>query len=130
MRSITLDLVDETKESLYGRETDRDLCRPVDASRDFFFYFFSERAAWGVDMLPDFLFYFVLFSLFSRQRAGLATCKVVLGLATNMLNVRNTTTTTNNGLKINGRRAEIGRIPASKHHPSMENEQADAGWDG
>ena len=47
-------LADESKESLYGRETNRDprnadlrstYRRHVDASRDF--SFFSERAAWG-----------------------------------------------------------------------------------
>ena len=40
-------LVDESKESLYGRETDRDLrsaCRCV----SIFIFIFSERAAWGV----------------------------------------------------------------------------------
>ena len=45
------DLVDESKESLCGRETDRDPCgAPVDASRDFLFYFSSneQRGGWGV----------------------------------------------------------------------------------
>ena len=63
-------LVDEPKISLYGCETDRDLrsaCRCVAC-------FFSERAVWGVGGgYPAYTFSFVLFSLFSRPRAGLAT---------------------------------------------------------
>ena len=55
-------LADESKESLYGRETDRDLrnadlrstSRHVDGSRDF--YFFFERAGGGA--LPYFFFFF------------------------------------------------------------------------
>ena len=50
----------------------------------FYFYFFSERGGGAHQTF----FFFV--SLFSRPRAGLATCKVVFfGLATNALNVRN-----------------------------------------
>ena len=66
------DLVDESKESLYGREADRDLrsaCRCVT-----WFYLFSpneQRGGWGGGTLPD--FYVFLFSLISRPRAGLAT---------------------------------------------------------
>ena len=48
-REATLiDLADESRESLYGRETDRDLRvapRHVDASRDFSLTF-SERSKW------------------------------------------------------------------------------------
>ena len=53
-------LVDESKESLYVRETARDLCvAPVDAS--VYFYLFSpneqqQRGGWGGCALPDFLF--------------------------------------------------------------------------
>ena len=65
-------LVDESKESLCGRETDRDLrsaCRCVKC----FLLFFSDEQRGGVGRgaLPDFLFCFV--SLCSRPRAGLAT---------------------------------------------------------
>ena len=58
----------ESKESLHGRETDRDL-RDVHASRDFFFF---QRAAWGRGgggALPDFFF----FPVQQTTRAGLAT---------------------------------------------------------
>ena len=54
----------------------------------FIFYFLRTSGAGGA--LPDFLFYF---PLFSRPRAGLATYYGVkhffFGLATNTLNVRN-----------------------------------------
>ena len=65
--------------------------RHVGASRDFHFIF-SERAGWGGRGGRCQPFYFLLFSLFSRPRAGLATVKgsfVFFGLATNTLNVRN-----------------------------------------
>ena len=72
MRSDTpFGLVDESKESLCGRETDRETCvapRHVDVLRDFYFIFSERtRAAWaggwrggggvggGVVALPDFL---------------------------------------------------------------------------
>ena len=45
---------------------------PVDASRDFILFLFSERAVWGVGGgVCCQTFSFVLFSLFSRPRAGL-----------------------------------------------------------
>ena len=66
-------LVDESKESLYGREADRDLrsaCRCVTC----FHFIFSERAAWGLGerALPDFLFC----SLFPLQQttSGIGHC--------------------------------------------------------
>ena len=66
-------LVDEPKISLYGRETDQDLrsaCRCVAC----FFFFFSERAVWGVGgRVCCQTFSFVHFPLFSRPRARLAT---------------------------------------------------------
>ena len=92
-------LADESKESLYGRETDRDLhltptcVAPrhihVDASRDFFLLFFSERAAWGEGgggALPDFFF----FPCSADHDRDWPPSKVFFfGLATNTLNVRN-----------------------------------------
>ena len=69
------DLVDELKESFYGRETDRDLrsaCRCVGGT---FIYFVSERAVcvWRGGGGCCHTFSFVLFSLFRRPRAELAT---------------------------------------------------------
>ena len=67
------DLVDESKESLYGREADRDLrsaCRCVTC----FHFIFSERAAWGLGgrALPDF---FILFSFPVQQTtSGIGHC--------------------------------------------------------
>ena len=70
------DLVDEPKESLHGRETDRDLRSVCRCVAWFLIYFFSERAVCvpggGGGGYAARLFSFVLFSLFSRPRAGLA----------------------------------------------------------
>ena len=69
-------LVDESKEPLYGRETERDLRSAyVDASRDFLYIFLAERAARGERGGGRWqTLYFFFFSLFSRPRAaGLAT---------------------------------------------------------
>ena len=84
MLLIPIVIADESRESLYGRETNRDLRvapRHVDASRDFYFIFF-ERAALGVGRggVRCQIYYFIIFYLFSRPRAGLAT---------DTLNVRN-----------------------------------------
>ena len=75
LRSNTLDLLDESKESLCGRGTGKaETCvAPADASPDFhlFFYPNEQRGGWGGCAAS--LFSLVLSSLFSRSRAGLAT---------------------------------------------------------
>ena len=64
-------LADESKESLYGRETDQDL-RSANACRCVIFILLSpnEQRAGGGGALEDFFFFFFLFS---RPRAGLDT---------------------------------------------------------
>ena len=90
------DLVDESKESLYGSETDRDLRSACRYATCFYSFFPNEqRGGWGggggVRCQP---FYFVLFSLSADHERDWPPCKVLLkysffGLATNTLNVRN-----------------------------------------
>ena len=89
-KATPFDLVDKSKESLYGREADRDLgsaCRCVTG----YLFIFSERAAWDVGEGVRCQTFYLVFSMFSTPRAGLATnlYKIVFfGLATNTLNVR------------------------------------------
>ena len=59
--AIPIGLAEESRESLYGRETDRDLRiapRHVDASRDFLFYFLRTSSVWGVRCQSIFPFFF------------------------------------------------------------------------
>ena len=84
-------LVDELMESCTGgRQTETCAApRHVDAPRDFYFIY-SERATWEVGVRCQ-TFSLVVFSRFSRPRAGLATVlSSFFGLATNTLfgNVR------------------------------------------
>ena len=67
-------LVGVSKESLNGRETNRDLRSAlyIDASRDFYRFFLRTNSVGGGGVRCQ-TFFFVLFSLFSRSRAGLAT---------------------------------------------------------
>ena len=90
------DLVDEPKESLHGRETDRDLRSVCRCVAWFLIYFFSERAVCvrggGGGMLPHF---FLLFSFpcSADHERDWRPCKVVFfGLATITLNARNNDT--------------------------------------
>ena len=64
----------------------------------FIYYFiFPVRAAWGGGCAARLLYLFMLFVLFSRPRAGLATVKSsFLELATNTLNVKNDNNNNNN----------------------------------
>ena len=83
-------LVDESKESLYGRETERGL-RSAYMSHIIYIYFSpinnEQRGGWGVGGGVRFqTFFFIPFSLFSRPRVGLATVySSFFGLATNTL---------------------------------------------
>ena len=76
MEGAHIGLVDELMESCTGaRQTETCVApRYVDASRDFYFIF-SERATWGVGGggARCQTFSLVVFSWFSRPRAGLAT---------------------------------------------------------
>ena len=117
--ATSIGLADESKKSLYGRETDRDLRnadlrsapRHVDAWRDIYFYFYFRRTSCvrgggeGVRCQPFFLFYF---SCSSDHERDWSPCKAVFfGLATNTLNARNN----NNN---NNKRPHVYRLVAEK----------------
>ena len=95
-------------ESLYGCETGRDLRSACRCVALFLLYFIFERAAWGDGGGGRCqAFYFVLFSLFRRPRAGLATVQCsFFGLATNTLNMRDNN---NNNEVANSTRGHLNR---------------------
>ena len=75
------------------------------------FYPNEQRGGWGVGYVAR-RFSFVLVSLFSRPRAGLATVpRNFFGLATNMLNVRN-----NNNYNYKEQEAETIPVQNAKYH--------------